>query len=263
MARRKDGLFDVLMVAPWWVSVALAGLAYIALGVALPLVDTDNPFLKGFVQGLPRAAPYIALFLLIPTPFALWHSWQRRQRLERQTGIESIRQLDWREFEQLVADSYRRRGYAVAENHTPGPDGGVDLRLTRDGALTLVQCKHWRAQKVGVKTVRELYGVMAAEQAAAGAVVCTGIYTEEAQRFARDKAIDLIDGTQVARMVEDAQAVPLTQTAPASPASVPVTCPRCGSPLVRRKARQGPRAGSEFLGCSSFPRCRHTQSIEI
>ncbi len=35
------------------------------------------------------------------------------------------------------------------------------------------------------------------------------------------------------------------------------TCPKCGNPLVKRTVRQGPRAGSEFLGCSAFPKCRY------
>lgn len=263
MAKHKDGLLDMLMVAPWWVSVVLAALAYIALGIVPALVETENPFVRGFVQGLPRSAPYIAFLLLIPAPFALWNSWQRRQRLERQTSIDTIRELNWRHFEQLVADSYRRKGYRVSENRTPGPDGGIDLRVWQDEALTLVQCKHWRAQKVGVSTVRELYGVMTAENATAGAVVCTGTYTQQARYFARDKKIDLIDGAQVAHMVREAQGGTLAQATPAPQPTAPSTCPRCGGSLVRRRARQGPHAGSEFLGCSNFPRCRHTQSIKF
>ena len=35
-------------------------------------------------------------------------------------------------------------------------------------------------------------------------------------------------------------------------------CPRCGSPLVRRKGRYG-----DFWGCSSFPRCRFTENIRV
>jgi len=38
------------------------------------------------------------------------------------------------------------------------------------------------------------------------------------------------------------------------------TCPKCGSNLVERTARKGARAGSTFLGCSSFPKCRYTES---
>lgn len=36
------------------------------------------------------------------------------------------------------------------------------------------------------------------------------------------------------------------------------TCPKCGSQLVTRTAKKGANAGSTFLGCSGFPRCRYT-----
>ena len=33
-------------------------------------------------------------------------------------------------------------------------------------------------------------------------------------------------------------------------------CPKCDSPMVKRTAKRGANAGSEFWGCSEFPRCR-------
>ena len=37
-------------------------------------------------------------------------------------------------------------------------------------------------------------------------------------------------------------------------------CPKCGSNLVERAARKGANAGSKFLGCENYPRCRFTRS---
>ena len=36
----------------------------------------------------------------------------------------------------------------------------------------------------------------------------------------------------------------------------PVVCPDCGAPMVLRTARTGARAGQQFYGCSTYPRCR-------
>ena len=36
-------------------------------------------------------------------------------------------------------------------------------------------------------------------------------------------------------------------------------CPKCGGKLVERTARRGPNAGSKFLGCSSYPKCKFTR----
>jgi restriction system protein len=44
--------------------------------------------------------------------------------------------------------------------------------------------------------------------------------------------------------------------------SSPTRCPRCGSSLVLRTAKTGPRPGAQFYGCSKFPRCRYIGQLE-
>lgn len=39
-------------------------------------------------------------------------------------------------------------------------------------------------------------------------------------------------------------------------------CPACGKPMLRRQARQGPRAGKPFWGCTAYPDCRETLPVE-
>lgn len=34
-------------------------------------------------------------------------------------------------------------------------------------------------------------------------------------------------------------------------------CPKCSSPLVKKVAKKGEHKGTEFLACSSFPKCRY------
>ena len=38
-------------------------------------------------------------------------------------------------------------------------------------------------------------------------------------------------------------------------------CPSCTRPMVKRIARRGPRAGSEYWGCSNYPVCTDTRSV--
>ena len=38
-------------------------------------------------------------------------------------------------------------------------------------------------------------------------------------------------------------------------------CPKCGSNMIVRIARQGFNAGGEFWGCNNFPRCRWTVTV--
>jgi four helix bundle suffix protein len=39
-------------------------------------------------------------------------------------------------------------------------------------------------------------------------------------------------------------------------------CRLCGKPMALRTARQGPRAGSQFWGCSAYPTCKSTQPLD-
>lgn len=183
--------------------------------------------------------------------------------LEKQTGINSLRELPWKRFEDLIAEAYRRQGYKVEENLGGGADGGVDLRLGRDGALTLVQCKQWPSGRpVSMEKVRELYGVMHAENASAAKFVATTTFTSEAVSFAQDKPIELIDGSQLVVLLRDVQ----TSAKIASPDSaetqeVTPDCPRCGGPMVIKVAKKGRFEGKEFWACPAFPKCWGKQAL--
>lgn len=200
---------------------------------------------------------------------------RRRQFFATKVDLDRIRALSWQEFERRVGDLFRGRGYSVEETGGGGADGGVDLRLHRNGETTLVQCKQWRVYKVGVRPVRELFGVMAAEGADRALLICSGVYTEEARRFAEAKPVELIDGRQLAEMFRDVQSAcqNATSATPASPtlpeaASTPAVprhspaCPRCGSAMVLRTARRGQNVGGQFWGCSHYPACKGTQQCD-
>lgn len=98
----------------------------------------------------------------------------------------------WPEFETIVGQAFRERGYCVKELGGNGPDGEIDFELRMGAEKYLVQCKHWKAQKVGIAPVRELFGVMAAEGAIGGFVVASGEFTPDAKEFADSRSIDLI-----------------------------------------------------------------------
>lgn len=39
------------------------------------------------------------------------------------------------------------------------------------------------------------------------------------------------------------------------------TCPKCGSNLIERIAKKGSNAGTPFLGCENYPKCRFSKNI--
>ncbi|MGD8950795.1 MAG: DUF2034 domain-containing protein [Desulfobacterales bacterium] len=254
MARKNQSILNQLVILPWWVCLALAAILYIFLKTVLPVFSFDNFVFNAFARAATGFAPLISFILLVTAAVAAFNQLRKGKMLESVSGSESIQSLNWREFEELVAEAFRRKGYFVLENPEKGPDGGVDIRLRKNGNLILVQCKHWKSGKVGVKTVRELYGVMAAKQAYAGIIVTFGTFTEDAKKFATGKSIELISGNQLLKLISSVQK---NQQVSKSDNEIRVpTCPKCGSEMKLRIARKGKHAGQEFWGCSNYPDCR-------
>jgi len=170
--------------------------------------------------------------------------------------------MTWQQFERLVSEFFRRRGYSVKQIGGDGPDGGVDLVASKGTDRYFVQCKQWKARRVGVQTVRELYGVMSAQGAAGGFVVTAGEFTLEAKRFVGGLNIRLFDGTHLHKMIREAGKESIVRDKqPPQTQNFEPECPKCGKPLVRRVARQGQNSGAEFWGCAGYPACRYTMSI--
>lgn len=283
MARKKSSTFEdlieIVSCLPWWAGVGLAVLAYVLLhpiAVAEIPVPTQAGKMGEFAgRQLYKTFATIGQYLL---PFAFCigaalSAWRRRQRSQLADGVaqsasaDALNGMSWQEFEILVGEAFRRKEFAVTETGGGGADGGVDLVLTKDGEKFLVQCKQWRAFKVGVNVVRELYGVMAAKGAAGGYVVTSGQFTQEAKDFASGRNITLMDGAALKTLLDSVQSRPAANNAAAvatkqePTGTVPPACPKCGGIMVMRVARQGSNAGSEFWGCPKFPACRGIRSL--
>ena len=94
-----------------------------------------------------------------------------------------------------------------------------------------------------------------------GSVVTSGTFTEEAEQFAEGKPMELVDGQRLERMIREVGGAKGASSHPPNTEYVEsvTQCPRCGSLLILRKARRGRHAGSEFYGCSSFPKCSYVR----
>ena len=163
----------------------LSAICYFSLKYILPTIPFQSPLSQGIAKALVGLALPISGFFVLTAAFSALHAWRKGELLNGQTGLSTLRKLNWKDFEYLVSEAYRRRGYEVQENLSGGADGGIDLILRKDGKATLVQCKQWKSRRVGVPVIRELYGVMNAEGAERGIIICTGDFTKDALDFAR------------------------------------------------------------------------------
>lgn len=203
MGRKKESIFDVFTEISWQTSVFLAAAVFIVLRFILPLIPIQEQLLAGIADTLRDHAHLIGLILLVPAPFSAVATRNRKKQLAAQRDINSIRDLDRWQVEQLVAETYRRRGYTVMFEQNGGLDGASDLRLQKGGRLRLARSRQWNSPTVDVADVRELFEVMTAERAAGGIVITSGTFTPEAKKFAAGKSIELIGIEKLAALTSE------------------------------------------------------------
>lgn len=127
---------------------------------------------------------------------------EQEERFLRQTrSLQDAYNLNPQEFEELIRLLFQKLGFQA---HTTQyvSDGGIDINLLKDGKRQLVQCKRHKGT-ISVQTVREFFGVMVDQQVEKGYIISTGHFTLPARRFAEGKGIHLIDGPELAEMLDD------------------------------------------------------------
>jgi restriction system protein len=308
MAKKTSPLDDFIYLAsklPWWISVALAiGSGMYLHSVASALMPTtfdprhlDTAMTASVFRGVATFGQFLVPLIFIGGAIgSIAGRLKRRQLLDSMStpGGNTLLSISWHDFELLVGEALRRRGYTVQETGANGPDGGIDLVARKAGEKYVVQCKQWRSVQVGVPVVRELYGAMAAEGAVGGFVITSGTFTKPAREFASGRNVQLIDGTAlqqwiaetkkpsprptvevVAERVEPVVAEAVCETV-VSRTGIPETvipeavvepkapgCPHCRKTMVLRVARSGANAGGNFWGCADYPKCRGMRRLAL
>jgi restriction system protein len=167
--------------------------------------------------------------------------------------------IEWRRFEAVCESLFAQAGFK-ARTQSHGADGGVDIWLysrNAKGPAAVVQCKHWRGKAVGVKEVREFFGVMASKQLRRGTFATSSVFTPDALRFGKENGISLLDARALLGLIgkrTPEQQQDLLAIAYEGDFWRP-TCASCGIKMVERSPKKG---GTAFWGCAQFPKCRAT-----
>ena len=141
MGRRQGGLSDLLNVAarlPWKVSVALAPVSFVVLHVIAAMsVQTGSiadlsqmgpVVVRGYVHTFATILQFIFPVAFLLGAAASFVKGSRSTDLyEGVRGGARVASLSWREFEALVGEGFRGRGFKVSQRGGSAPDGGVDL----------------------------------------------------------------------------------------------------------------------------------------
>ncbi len=119
-------------------------------------------------------------------------------------SLENLQSIEPIEFENLVKDLLIKMGFHAVTTKASG-DGGIDILATNEQPILsgkyIIQCKRYTTgNNIGEPTIRELFGVMHAENANKGILVTTSDFSKQAIIFAQDKAIELINGKELIKL---------------------------------------------------------------
>ena len=131
--------------------------------------------------------------LVIITVIYYYKEQRKKIRMRAMTRLSEVMKLNWREFEEFVADMLKQKWF-----HTilwvGVKDGGVDVTATLWEKKFYVQCKHYQTDSIGVEKIRELNGVMKGEIIPVGWIfVTTTGFTLDAISEAHKYGIELWD----------------------------------------------------------------------
>jgi restriction endonuclease Mrr len=156
----------------------------------------------------------VLLFRLLeeiwPDLFDLWKAKRKfkagkKWRSDREL-LYYLRGLTPSGFEDYIAELFSKMGFKT-QSVGGAYDGGVDVIAEKDGVKHYIQCKKFfKSREVGVGEVRDFYGAIADHLAEGkGYFITTNKFTLEAERFAEDKPIELIDSFKLLKYIRSVE----------------------------------------------------------
>lgn len=183
----QNSLFAILLRSRWWISFAIA-LGFVVVSMALL---PPQYALFGAVGGLPFA---------VIGAIALKRQWGAPSPVQVQARLQRAAAMSWGEFGGALEATYRSAGYEVQRTN-----GGADFVLSKGGRTTLVSAKRWKAARQGVEPLRELEAARRAREADAAVFLALGELSENAAAFARATPIRVLQGAELAVLLNAAK----------------------------------------------------------
>lgn len=179
----ENSLFAILLRARWWVSFGVAAIAFALIRLLVP-----TPY-AAF-----GASPFLIIAMVV-----LWRELRRPGAKKVAAALERARTMSADEFARTLEEGFRRDGFSVAR--VEGGKGAADLELTREGRVTLVACRRWKATRTGIEPLREFDAATSERGAFGRTYVAAGEVTANARAFAAQKSIRLLHDEELARLL--------------------------------------------------------------
>jgi len=175
-----NSLFAVLARSQWWISALLAAGIFGATRLFLPLE-----------MAIFAASPFAVI-----TAYVCWKQLRAPSAGRIAATLERLTAMPREGFTAALEAGWRREGYEVSRA------GGAqfDLELRREGRVSLVVCRRWKAERTGVEPLRELHAAGRKREVDELIYVAAGEVTAQAKAFAAENRVRVIDGAALARL---------------------------------------------------------------
>lgn len=179
-----NSLFAILLRSPWWISLVIVAVFALASRALLPEAYVAYGVLGGF--------PFLVIGIM-----AAWRQWHTPSPASVAGILGRAGAMSWRDFSSAVEYAFDRQGYSVARLNSRS----ADFRLVKDGRISLVSCKRWKAASHGIDALRELALEKEAQGADQSIYISLGQVTDKARRFAQANGIHLMAGNDLAQLL--------------------------------------------------------------
>jgi restriction system protein len=182
----EKSLFATLLRAPWWVSFLVMFAVALVAGALLP--DAYK------TAGMLGAFPFFVIGVMA--------AWRQRNAISAnriQELVEQARSMGWRDFSVLVEEALRQQGFVVTRLN----DGPADFQIEKNGRITLVSAKRWKAATVGAEHLRELLAVRESRDAFSCTCMSLGVFSQAAIDLANSSPIQLLGSANIAQLMHD------------------------------------------------------------
>lgn len=182
----ERSLFALLLRAPWWISFIVMAVVALLAGALLPEAYK--------VPGMLGAFPFMVIGIIA--------AWRQRKALSPQRMEALVQQaqgMAWRDFALLIEAALRQQGFSV----TPLNRGPADWCIEKQGRVTLVSARRWKAATVGAEHLRELLAAQQSQQAFSCSCMSLGQFSQAARELADQNAMQLLGPADIAQLMHE------------------------------------------------------------
>jgi restriction system protein len=186
--RMADGsLFAILLRSPWWASLLVALVLFGLMRLFLPAIF----------------AVVFALPFLVVAAIRAWRQLQAPSPRRLQALVDSVRAMSWETFSRTLTEAWQGQGARVE----PIRHSGADFLVTRDGRVTVVAARRWKAARSGIEVLEALQGSRERLDVHDALFIATGEITEQARAYAAKHLIRLGGPEMLLDLLEPRRAV--------------------------------------------------------